>query len=220
MFRSTRTDRHAKFRDQPIKTRQDLKRRAASLLRTSIAKTMSASAETSKTSTGKANPANPMPRPVAVSVKAIMHSRHANTRRNIKRPPPQPCWIREMIVVKEYDQMDSLREILEEPARIYPEAEDSDAVKCSDSHFETQSANSDCLIEETTEDKRLGEGLSDELPDGTADDELILRPRFKRKKAIEDTPSQSDGEESSREKSPGGKPLSQDEEFSFSHQDV
>jgi hypothetical protein len=52
----------------------------------------------------------------ASSVKAIMHSRHANTRRNIKRPSAVPG-IGEMIVVKEYDQMDSLREILEQPPR-------------------------------------------------------------------------------------------------------
>jgi hypothetical protein len=52
----------------------------------------------------------------AASVKAIMHARHANTRRKIKRPPSTP-WIGEMIVVKEYDQMDSLREVLQQPAR-------------------------------------------------------------------------------------------------------
>jgi len=46
-----------------------------------------------------------------------MHSRHANTRRNIKRGPAEP-WIGEIIVVKDYDQMDSLREILDLPARI------------------------------------------------------------------------------------------------------
>lgn len=52
----------------------------------------------------------------ASSVKAIMHSRHANTRRNIKRPAAEPH-IGEMIVVKEYDQMESLREILDQPPR-------------------------------------------------------------------------------------------------------
>jgi len=57
-------------------------------------------------------------RPYATSVKAIMHSRHANTRRNIKRAAPEP-WIGEMIVVKEYDQMDSLRELLDKGARKY-----------------------------------------------------------------------------------------------------
>lgn len=46
-----------------------------------------------------------------------MHSRHANTRRNVKRGPTEP-WMGEIIVVKEYDQMDSLREILDLPARI------------------------------------------------------------------------------------------------------
>jgi hypothetical protein len=51
------------------------------------------------------------------SLKAIVHSRHANTRRNPKRALPEP-WIGEMIIVKDYDQMDSLREILENPARV------------------------------------------------------------------------------------------------------
>jgi hypothetical protein len=46
-----------------------------------------------------------------------MHSRHASTRRNMKRCTTEP-WMGEIIVVKEYDQMDSLREILELPARI------------------------------------------------------------------------------------------------------
>src|SRR5271170_4798371 len=62
-------------------------------------------------------------RPYATSVKAIMHSRHANTRRNIKRAPPEP-WIGEMIIVKEYDQMDSLRELLYNGARKYVDAEE------------------------------------------------------------------------------------------------
>ena len=52
-----------------------------------------------------------------------MHSRHANTRRNIKRAPPEP-WIGEMIVVKEYDQMDSLRELLDTRARKFVNKEE------------------------------------------------------------------------------------------------
>jgi hypothetical protein len=52
----------------------------------------------------------------AASVKAIMHARHTNTGRNIKRGGSGP-WIGEVIVVKEYDQMDSLREILEKDAK-------------------------------------------------------------------------------------------------------
>ena len=63
-------------------------------------------------------------RPYATSVKAIMHSRHANTRRNVKRAPPEP-WIGEMIIVKEYDQMDSLRELLDNGARRYTDTEES-----------------------------------------------------------------------------------------------
>jgi hypothetical protein len=47
----------------------------------------------------------------ASSIKAIMYARHANTRRKINQSSLTP-WIGEMIVVKEYDQMDSLREIL------------------------------------------------------------------------------------------------------------
>src|SRR5271169_5644123 len=62
-------------------------------------------------------PATPN-RPYTTSVKAIMHSRHANTRRNIKHTSPEP-WIGEMIIVKEYDQMDSLRELLTKGARKY-----------------------------------------------------------------------------------------------------
>lgn len=63
-------------------------------------------------------------RPYTTSVKAIMHSRHANTRRNVKRAPPEP-WIGEMIIVKEYDQMDSLRELLDNGARRYTDAEET-----------------------------------------------------------------------------------------------
>src|SRR5271155_1858902 len=63
-------------------------------------------------------------RPYSTSVKAIMHSRHANTRRNVKRAPPEP-WIGEMIIVKEYDQMDSLRELLDNGARRYTDTVDS-----------------------------------------------------------------------------------------------
>ena len=54
-----------------------------------------------------------------------MHSRHANTRRNVKRGPTEP-WIGEIIVVKEYDQMDSLREILDLPARVNGSATEDD----------------------------------------------------------------------------------------------
>jgi len=67
----------------------------------------------------------------AASVKAIMHSRHPNTRRNMKRRSTEP-WIGEVIVVKEYDQMDSLREILELPARIHgtpTEVDESETVE-------------------------------------------------------------------------------------------
>ena len=63
-------------------------------------------------------------RPYATSVKAIMYSRHANTGRNTKRTRGTPG-IREMIVVKEYDQMESLRELLESGARKHPEKEDT-----------------------------------------------------------------------------------------------
>lgn len=73
----------------------------------------------------------PSRRSYAGSVKAIMHSRHANTRRNMKRRATEP-WIGEIIVVKEYDQMDSLREILELPARIQrttAEVNESEAVE-------------------------------------------------------------------------------------------
>ena len=54
-----------------------------------------------------------------------MHSRHANTRRNVKRGPTEP-WMGEIIVVKEYDQMDSLREILDLPARSNGSAAEED----------------------------------------------------------------------------------------------
>src|ERR1700737_149565 len=56
----------------------------------------------------------------ATSVKAFLGARHANTGRN-KRPKPSGPWIGEMIVVKEYDQMDSLREILNCNARREPD---------------------------------------------------------------------------------------------------
>ena len=57
-------------------------------------------------------------RSIAVSLNAILQARHANTRRKIKPRPVGP-WMGEMIVVKLYDQMDSLRQILERPARIH-----------------------------------------------------------------------------------------------------
>lgn len=75
-----------------------------------------------------------------------MHSRHPNTRRNIKRGQSEP-WIGEIIVVKEYDQMDSLREILDLPARINgppPEDDNSTSVE----HVNVNNAVED-IVEQT-----------------------------------------------------------------------
>ena len=57
-------------------------------------------------------------RSIASSLKSIIQSRHPNTRRNIKRRPEGPI-IYDMIVVKNYDQMDSLRQVLSLPPRIH-----------------------------------------------------------------------------------------------------
>jgi len=73
---------------------------------------------------GKDAPKSPSTKPgvpqrsIANSLKSIIQSRHPNTRRNIKRRPDGPI-IYNMIVVKNYDQMDSLRQVLSSPPRIH-----------------------------------------------------------------------------------------------------
>ena len=71
-------------------------------------------------------------RAYAASLKAIIDSRHTNTKRNTKRRSSEP-WIGEMIVVKEYDQMDSLRDILNQPARICISSENDEQAGMNDS---------------------------------------------------------------------------------------
>jgi hypothetical protein len=61
-------------------------------------------------------------RDYASSLRAILLSRHPNTKRNAaRRPKGRP--IRDMIVVKLYDQMDSLRDILGQPAQCHEDVE-------------------------------------------------------------------------------------------------
>lgn len=75
------------------------------------------------------------------SIKAIMSSRHANTGRNGRERAKSMArdgdkvkgrfrgqWAGEMVVVKVYDQTDSLRNVLERPARIHP-LEEEDVVE-------------------------------------------------------------------------------------------
>lgn len=63
---------------------------------------------------------NPPSRDILSSIRAILKARHANTGRHAHaKRTPQGVWMREMIVVKQYSQMDALREVLDLPARKY-----------------------------------------------------------------------------------------------------
>ena len=87
----------------------------------------------------------------AGSIKAIMSSRHANTGRKDRergrklvrngdkvKARYKGQWAGEMVVVKVYDQTDSLRNVLERPARIHPLKEDElvKEIPCSETGVE------------------------------------------------------------------------------------
>src|SRR5437016_3952314 len=109
-------------------------------------------------------------RQYAASIKAIMHSRQANTRRNIKHGPTEP-WIGEIIVVKDYDQMDSLREILDLPARINGSVTEEDnrkSVECVDADktivdvAEQMSTTAENGVKRNLEEESVDESLSEQ----------------------------------------------------------
>jgi hypothetical protein len=121
-------------------------------------------------------------RPIANSLKSILQSRHPNTRREIKRPPSGPI-IYDMIVVKNYAQMDSLREILDCPAQLHgpppivPEIEES------------QELPAPAPIENTATSElaggNLGKRKRDDEPMATPGDEEAEKPAKKRRISIE-----------------------------------
>jgi hypothetical protein len=114
-------------------------------------------------------------RKFAASVKAIMHSRHANTRRNIKRSPAVP-WIGDMIVVKEYDQMDSLRDILAQPARKYGPPSSSDDGEREKAELATEN---ELIPEDQQGLKRKRDAEENESnPDSPEDEPESKRRRF------------------------------------------
>jgi hypothetical protein len=120
----------------------------------------------------------------AGSIRAIMSSRHANTgrkgregveKRGLVRKGDRGKgkggfrvpWIGEMIVVKVYDQMDSLRDVLEQPARIHfqEEAEVVEEIPCGEMGIErTRKRKREEEAEEQREDavekERMGEELT------------------------------------------------------------
>jgi hypothetical protein len=132
-------------------------------------------------------------RSLAASVKAIMHSRHANTRRNIKRPPAVP-WIGEMIVVKEYDQMDSLRDILAQPARKYgppPSTDDGEREKVE------RAAENDLIPEDQHGVKRKRDTEEHE----SKHDSPEVEPELKRRRFSDNTANQTEPDVAMTEKS-------------------
>ena len=121
-----------------------------------------------------------------------MHSRHANTGRNIKRRPAQP-WIGEIIVVKEYDQMDSLREILDLPARVNgPATEDDNS--SSVEHVDVDHPVVD-IIEQTsstTAECGVKRKRAEEIVDETPSEPEVRRRRVMSPSSLCETPKNSE----------------------------
>jgi hypothetical protein len=120
-------------------------------------------------------------RPIANSLKSILQSRHPNTRREIKRPPSEPI-IYDMIVVKNYAPMDSLREILDCPAQIYgpppilPEIEESKEIPAP-------APIEDTVTSESVEGN-LGKRKRDDEPMATPSDQEAEKATKKRRISI------------------------------------
>ena len=117
-----------------------------------------------------------------------MHSRHANTRRNTKRRSAEP-WIGELIVVKEYDQMDSLREILELPARNHgaPTAiDETEAVeRVADEHPPFEMSEENAINSESTNDAEHGaKRKREEEEEGYVEAVLPSMPNLKRRRVM------------------------------------
>lgn len=121
-------------------------------------------------------------RPISNSLKSILQSRHPNTRREIKRTPSEPI-VYDMIVVRNYAQMDTLREILDCPARIYgpppivPEIQEWKEIPAPASIEDTTTLES--------AGGTLGKRKRDEEPMPTARDEEAGKPAKKRRTSIE-----------------------------------
>jgi hypothetical protein len=126
-----------------------------------------------------------------------MHARHTNTGRNVKRGGSGP-WIGEVIVVKEYDQMDSLREILEKDAR-----KSSGRVEDDSEGEEFVAKESARNVVEGKEELECGlkrkrkDCLSDSDGEST---ESPTQQISKKRRVMSDARNQSDEPESEREK--------------------
>src|SRR5271154_310988 len=134
----------------------------------------------SKTTASKVEP---LKRTYAASVKAIMYSRRANTRRNPNKQRRIGPWIGDTIVVKLYDQMDSLREVLDFPARIY-------SVKAKEKEKGVLDKKSGTQLIEDAQGKesgvisREGKRKRDESEDVVSDCESPSVPDIKRRKVM------------------------------------
>ena len=128
----------------------------------------------------------------ASSIKAIMHSRHANTGRRQVRIKREAKWIGEVVVVKLYDQRDSLREVLEQPARIHPV--ETQGLEAGEVEVKEQEQEQEQVVEEIpcreTRSERIGKRKREDEEavlrcrgDTTIDDEVNKRRRIGEKKS-------------------------------------
>lgn len=120
-------------------------------------------------------------RTFVASLKAVIDSRHANIRRHTRRPPAS-SWIGEMIVVKEYDQMESLRQILESPARIQPDPIENNNPETIGTAVETD-ANMHIDEESINGEPATRKHDGEEQDDGNG----AIQQDSKRRKVIDDT---------------------------------
>jgi len=109
----------------------------------------------------------------------------------MKRGPAEP-WIGEIIVVKEYDQMDSLREILDLPARVNgPTAEDDNS-----SSVENVSVDNtvEHVVEQTSTTAECGikRKLEEEMVDESPSEPEIKRQRVMSPSSLCESPKKTE----------------------------
>jgi hypothetical protein len=141
-------------------------------------------------------------RTFVASLKAVIDSRHANTRRHNRRPPAEP-WIGDMVVVKEYDQMESLRQILELPARTHPDPAESNSSDTIATTVQTDARTDEESTNTEHDSKRKRDAEEEGDGDGIIQDS-------KRRRVIDDVENHSDKDQLSPE--PEAAPVNREKE--------